>query len=207
MLMEGSCYSSFASVAELVAVDIGVGCQFVLLTADAAMPMVYLVSRPIGGEIVLMEGSGYGSFASVAELVAVDIGVSSDLTLLTAKATVPVVHIIVRPVGGETVLMEGSGHGSFASVAELITVDIGVGSNLSLLTAETAVPMLCIVKVPIRSGVMLVQGSRYGHIASVAALVTVDIGVGSHCALLAAETAVPMVAVAGLPFLAELMLM
>ena len=156
---------------------------------------------------MLMEGSGYGSFASVAELVAVDIGVGCQFVLLTAETAVPVVHIIVRPVGGETVLMEGSGHGSFASVAELITVDIGVGGELALLTAETAVPMLCIVKVPIRSGVMLVQGSRYGHIASVAALVTVDIGVGSHCDLLAAATAVPMVAVAGVPFLAELMLM
>ena len=67
--------------------------------------------------------------------------------------------------------------------------------------------MLCIVKVPIRSRVMLVQGSRYGHIASVAALVTVDIGVGGKLALLTAEATVPMVAVAGVPFLAELMLM
>ena len=196
-----------ACVAKGVAVQIHMSSGGTFLTAQTNLPMFGAVGLPQITVMMLMEGSGYGNLASVAELITAQISVGSELGLLTAETAVPVVHIIVRPVGGEIVLMEGSGHGSFASVAALVTVDIGVGSELSLLTAEATVPMLCIVKVPIRSRVMLVQGSRYGHIASVAALVTIDIGVGSHCALLAAETAVPMVAVAGVPFLAELMLM
>ena len=78
------------------------------------------------------------------------------------------VHIIVRPVGGEIVLMEGSGHGSFASVAELITVDIGVGGKLALLTAEAAVPVGIFSGFPSGAKLMLVEVRRDGSFANIA---------------------------------------
>lgn len=54
---------------------------------------------------------------------------------------------------------------------------------------------------------MLMERAGHSGFASIAAQVTIDIGVGGYCALFTAEAAVPMVILTGIPFLAELMMM
>ena len=77
--------------------------------------MLCIVKLPI--EIMLVQGSGYGSFASVAKLIAVDIGVGSNLTLLTAKATVPVAIFFGFPAATIQMLVQGLGDRSLTDVA------------------------------------------------------------------------------------------
>ena len=64
--------------------------------------------------------------------------------------------------------MEGSGHGSFASVAALVTVDIGVGSHCALLAAATAVPVGIFSGFPSGAKLMLVEVRRDGSFANIA---------------------------------------
>ena len=109
MLMQTGGNDSFTNIAGLAAVQVHMGGDFILLTAQTAVPMVIFTGNPAGGEVVDMDIGRNRGQTNIAGLIAVQIGVGSDIGLLTAEAYIPMELIIRSPCISKIVNMGGSG--------------------------------------------------------------------------------------------------
>ena len=160
MLVQGRGNSDGASIAAAVAIQVGMGGNVNGLTAQTTAPMITLVEIPAVAEIVLMQTGGNDSFTNIAGLAAVQVYMGGDFILLTAQTAVPMVIFTGNPAGGEVVDMDIGRNRSQTNIAGLIAVQIGVGSDIGLLTAEAYIPMELIIRSPCISKIVNMGGSR-----------------------------------------------
>lgn len=95
VLMQAGGNDSFTNIAGLAAVQVHMRGDFILLTAQTAVPMVVFIRIPACGEAVNMDMGRYRSQTNITGLITVQIGVTSN-TILEATDTYIPMAIIIR---------------------------------------------------------------------------------------------------------------